>query len=52
MYPDIPFWLSIAFMIGGFALLAWSSDLFVDASATLAHALGLSPFIVGMVIIR
>ena len=51
MYPDIPFWLSIAFMLGGFALLAWSSDLFVDASATLAHALGLSPFIVGMVII-
>ena len=51
MYPDISLWLSVAFMVGGFALLAWSSDLFVGASATLARILGLSPFIVGMVVI-
>lgn len=51
MYPEIPLWLSIAFMLGGLALLAWSSDMFVGASAALARALGLSPFIVGMVVI-
>lgn len=51
MYPDISLWLSIVFMVSGLALLAWSSDLFVGASATLARILGLSPFIVGMVVI-
>ena len=51
MYPDIPLWLSIVFMVGGLALLAWSSDLFVAAAASLARTLGLSPFIVGMVVI-
>ena len=51
MYPDIPFWLSIVFMVGGLALLAWSSDLFVAAAASLARTLGLSSFIVGMVVI-
>ena len=50
-YTDIPFWLSLVFMIGGLALLAWSSDVFVDGSAALAKALGISPFIIGMVII-
>ena len=38
-------------MVGGLAALAWSSDLFVVGSAALARALGLSPFIVGMVVI-
>ena len=51
MYPDVPFWLSIVLMVGGLAALAWSSDLFVAGSAALARALGLSPFIVGMVVI-
>ena len=51
MYPDISLWLSIVFMVSGLVLLAWSSDLFVGASATLARILGLSPFIVGMVVI-
>ena len=51
MYTDIPFWLSIVFMLGGLALLAWSSDVFVDGAAALAKALGISPFIIGMVII-
>ena len=51
MYPDIPFWLSMVFMIGGFALLAWSSDMFVGASADFARAMGISPFVVGMFVI-
>ena len=51
MYPDISLWLSIAFMIGGFAALAWSSDLFVAGSSALARAMGISPFVIGMVVI-
>jgi len=51
MYADIPFWLSVVFMLGGLAALAWSSDYFVDGAAVLAKALGISPFIIGMVII-
>lgn len=51
MYVDIPIWLSLAFMLGGFVALAWSSDTFVDGSSVIAKALGISPFIIGMVII-
>ena len=51
MYTEIPFWLSLVFMLGGLAALAWSSDYFVDGAAVLAKALGISPFIIGMVII-
>ena len=50
-YSDIPFWLSLVFMLGGLGLLAWSSDVFVDGAAAVAKALGISPFIIGMVII-
>ena len=51
MYAEIPFWLSLVFILGGLAALAWSSDLFIDGAAALARAIGISPFIVGMVII-
>ena len=51
MYTDISIWLSLLFMVGGLAALAWSSDLFVDGAASLAKSLGISPFIIGMVII-
>jgi len=51
MYSDIPLWLSLVFMFGGLALLAWSSDVFVDGAAIIAKVLGISPFIIGMVII-
>ena len=51
MYNDIPFWLSVVFLFGGLAALAWSSDLFVDGAAAVAKLLGISPFIIGMVII-
>ena len=50
-YTDIPFWLSLVFMLGGVGVLAWSSDVFVDGAAALAKAFGISPFIIGMVII-
>ena len=51
MYPDIPLLVSLVFVIGGLAALAWSSDFFVDGASVLAKALGISPFIIGMVII-
>ena len=51
MYPDIPLWLSIVCIVFGFAVLAWSSDAFVDGASALAKAFGVSPFIIGMVII-
>ncbi len=51
MYPDLPLWLSILFVVGGLVALAWSSDTFVDGAASLARFLGISPFVIGMVII-
>lgn len=51
MYSNIPLWLSLAFIVGGLIALSWSSDLFVDGAAALAKKLGISPFIIGMVII-
>ncbi len=43
--------LSCAAIIAGLVLLVWSSDLFVDGAAALAKHFGVSPFIIGMVII-
>ena len=51
MYPDLPLWLSIVFVLVGFAVLAWSADTFVDGASAVAKAFGVSPFIIGMVII-
>ena len=51
MYPDLPLWLSAAFLLGGLAALAWSSDFFVAGASALAKALGISPFVIGMVVI-
>ena len=50
-YSDISLGLSIAFMVVGLVALVWSSDVFVAGSSVLARALGISPFIIGMVII-
>ena len=38
-------------MVVGLVALVWSSDVFVAGSSVLAKALGISPFIIGMVII-
>ena len=51
MYTDIPMWLSLIMIVGGLIALAWSSDAFVDGAAAVAKFLGISPFIIGMVII-
>ena len=51
MYPNIPIWLSIIFVLVGLVVLAWSADLFVKSASTVAHALGISPFVIGMIII-
>ena len=51
MFAEIPLWLSVAFMLAGFAVLAWSSDVFVDGAASLARIFGVSPFIIGMVVV-
>lgn len=48
---NIPLLLSLVFMAGGLFVLSWSADKFVDAAAKLARAFGVSPLIVGMVII-
>lgn len=50
-YPNIALWLSITFVLGGFVLLAWSANAFVDGAGALAKAFGVSPFVIGMVII-
>ena len=43
--------LSILAVVGGLVALAWSSDVFVDGAAALSRRFGVSPFIVGMVVI-
>ncbi len=51
MYSDISVWTAALFILGGLAALAWSSDRFVVGAAALARNLGVSPFVVGMVIV-
>ena len=51
MYVDIPLGLSLAFVCGGLWLLTWSANRFVDASSVVARRLGVSPFVIGMVVI-
>lgn len=51
MYTDIPIWLSSLFIIGGLVALAWSSDRFVVGAAALSRRLGISGFVVGMVVV-
>ncbi len=43
--------LFIAVLIAGFVLLIWSADRFVDGSASLARNLGVSPLVVGMLVV-
>ena len=51
MYPDVPLWLAVAFVVGGLLALAWSANRFVDGASSVARLLGASPFIIGMVVI-
>ena len=48
---DIPLLLSLIFMLGGLYVLAKSADMFIDGAGALARRFGVSPLIVGMVII-
>ena len=51
MHPEIPIGLALAFVAGGLYVLAWSADRFVEGAEVVARALGVSPFIIGMVIV-
>ena len=51
MYPAIPIWLAVAFVAVGLYALAWSADRFVGGAESVARSLGISPFIIGMVIV-
>ena len=43
--------LSIAAIVVGLVLLVWSADWFVDGAVGVAHFLGMSTFLIGMVIV-
>ncbi len=51
MYADVPLFAALILTVGGLAALTWSSDMFVDGAARLAKLLGISPFVIGMVVI-
>lgn len=51
MYPAVPLWLAVAFVAAGLYVLAWSADRFVEGAEAVARLLGISPFIVGMVVV-
>ena len=51
MYPDIHWSLAVLFLIGGLYFVAKSADLFIDSAGTVATALGVNPFVIGMVVI-
>ncbi|MBP5592397.1 calcium/sodium antiporter [bacterium] len=44
-------WLQGIVLIVSLLVLAWSADKFVDGSCGLAHYLGISPFLIGMIIV-
>lgn len=51
MFDNISIWTAVFFVVVGLAVLAWSSDKFVLGAAALAKWLGVTPFVVGMVIV-
>ena len=51
MYTDIPVGVAALFILGGLVALAWSSDRFVVGAAALAKDLGVSAFVIGMVVV-
>jgi len=48
---EISMFLPILAVVAGLALLVWSADKFVDGSAAVARHFGVSPLIIGMVIV-
>ncbi len=44
-------WMEVAAVLAGFALLVWAADRFVMGAAGLARTLGVSPLIIGLVIV-
>ena len=51
MDADIPLLLSLVFIVGGLYTLARSADMFIGAASVIARHFGVSPLIVGMVVI-
>lgn len=51
MYTELSLWPALICVVAGLGLLAWSANVFVDSAGRIATALGVNPFIVGMVII-
>lgn len=51
MYLEIPIWLALGFVAIGLYVLAWSADRFIGGAEAVARALGVSPFLIGMVVI-
>jgi len=51
MYGDLPFWAAAFFVLAGLWALTWSAGVFIDGAEALARRAGISPFIVGMVVI-
>ncbi len=51
MYPNISIWAAIGLIAVGIYLLSWSANRFVDGASVVAKKLGVSPFVIGMVII-
>ena len=51
MFGDLHFSVALLFLFGGLYLLSRSANWFVDGASAVARAFGVSPFIVGMVII-
>lgn len=44
-------WLAIAAVVVGLVILVWSADKFVEGAAAVAQRLGMSPLLIGMLII-
>lgn len=51
MYPNVNLWEALLFLVGGIWVVSWSAERFVDGAAALAKRWGLSPFIIGVVIV-
>lgn len=44
-------WLTIVFLIGGFALLVWGAEWLIRGASRLAAGLGVSPLVIGLTVV-